>query len=158
VDGASSLRNSQISLSAGRRACKPAAKPAIPGVILLHYAFLWPGHTLYLTRSVTGLPTRGRRTATPWVPLQQSLRARSHSLVPGPWWGVGDVAVRPRPTNHQHQPPTRRDVRWRSSCFGVGPTTSYILLINSEALLSSGSKLVKPSICRGLLFCHPLFS
>jgi hypothetical protein len=30
VDGASSLRNSRISLSTGRRACKPAAKPAVP--------------------------------------------------------------------------------------------------------------------------------
>jgi hypothetical protein len=38
-------------LSAGRRACKPAAKPAIPGVILLRYALLWyPG--------MGGLPTR----------------------------------------------------------------------------------------------------
>jgi hypothetical protein len=45
VGGASSLRNSRISLSAGRRACKPAAKllskPVIPGVILVHCAFLW---------------------------------------------------------------------------------------------------------------------
>jgi hypothetical protein len=30
------VRNSRISLSAGRRACEPAAKPAIPGVILVH--------------------------------------------------------------------------------------------------------------------------
>jgi hypothetical protein len=45
VDGESSLRNSRISFSAGRRACKPAAKPAIPGVILVHYGFLWPGRT-----------------------------------------------------------------------------------------------------------------
>jgi hypothetical protein len=45
VHVASSLRNSRISLSAGRRACKPAARPAIPGVILLYYAFLWPGRT-----------------------------------------------------------------------------------------------------------------
>jgi hypothetical protein len=37
VDGASCLRNSRIPLSAGRRACKPAAKPAIPRVILVHY-------------------------------------------------------------------------------------------------------------------------
>jgi hypothetical protein len=34
------FRNSRISLSAGRRACKPAAKPAIPGVILVHYGFV----------------------------------------------------------------------------------------------------------------------
>ena len=37
--------NLQISLSAGRRACKPAAKPARPGVILLHVVVLWPGRT-----------------------------------------------------------------------------------------------------------------
>ena len=36
------FRNSRISLSAGRRACEPAAKPAIPGVILLHNGFVWP--------------------------------------------------------------------------------------------------------------------
>jgi hypothetical protein len=41
VDGTcSSLRNSRISLSAGRRACKPAAKPAILGAVLLHYGFV----------------------------------------------------------------------------------------------------------------------
>jgi hypothetical protein len=34
------FRNSRISLSAGRRACEPAAKPAISGVILLHYGFV----------------------------------------------------------------------------------------------------------------------
>jgi hypothetical protein len=38
-------RNSRISLSAGRRACKPAAKPTVPGVILVHYGFLWPERT-----------------------------------------------------------------------------------------------------------------
>jgi hypothetical protein len=36
---------SRISLSAGRRACKPAAKPAIPGVILVHNGFVWPERT-----------------------------------------------------------------------------------------------------------------
>jgi hypothetical protein len=36
VDGASPLRN-----SVRRRACKPAARPAIPGAILLHYASLF---------------------------------------------------------------------------------------------------------------------
>ena len=40
------FRNSRISLSAGRRACEPAAKPAIPGVILLHNGFVWPERTL----------------------------------------------------------------------------------------------------------------
>jgi hypothetical protein len=46
VDGASIVfRNSRISLSAGRRACEPAAKPAIPGVILLHNGFVWPERT-----------------------------------------------------------------------------------------------------------------
>ena len=39
------FRNSRISLSAGRRACEPAAKPAIPGVILLHNGFVWPERT-----------------------------------------------------------------------------------------------------------------
>jgi hypothetical protein len=39
------FRNSRISLSAGRRACEPAAKPAIPGVILLHSGFVWPERT-----------------------------------------------------------------------------------------------------------------
>jgi hypothetical protein len=39
------FRNSRISLSAGRRACEPAAKPAIPGVILVHYGLLWPERT-----------------------------------------------------------------------------------------------------------------
>ena len=39
------FRNSRISLSAGRRACEPAAKPAIPGVILVHNGFVWPGRT-----------------------------------------------------------------------------------------------------------------
>jgi hypothetical protein len=34
------FRNSRISLSAWRRACEPAAKPAISGVILLHYGFV----------------------------------------------------------------------------------------------------------------------
>jgi hypothetical protein len=42
------FRNSRISLSAGRRACEPAAKPAIPGVILLHNGFVWPERTLDL--------------------------------------------------------------------------------------------------------------
>jgi hypothetical protein len=39
------FRNSRVSLSAGRRACEPAAKPAIPGVILLHNGFVWPERT-----------------------------------------------------------------------------------------------------------------
>ena len=43
------FRNSRISLSAGRRACEPAAKPAIPGVILLHNGFVWPERTLAVT-------------------------------------------------------------------------------------------------------------
>ena len=34
------FRNSRISLSAGRRACEPAAKPAMPGVILVQYGFV----------------------------------------------------------------------------------------------------------------------
>jgi hypothetical protein len=37
------FRNSRISLSAGRRAYEPAAKPAIPGVVLLHYGFVCYG-------------------------------------------------------------------------------------------------------------------
>jgi hypothetical protein len=48
VDGASSLRNSRIALSAGRRACKPAAKPAMPGVILPRYGFVCYERTRYL--------------------------------------------------------------------------------------------------------------
>jgi hypothetical protein len=41
VDGRGIVfRNSRISLSAGRRACEPAAKPAIPGAILLRYGFV----------------------------------------------------------------------------------------------------------------------
>jgi hypothetical protein len=40
------FRNSRISLSAGPRACEPAAKPAIPGVILVHNGFVWPERTL----------------------------------------------------------------------------------------------------------------
>jgi hypothetical protein len=39
------FRNSRISLSAGRRACEPAAKPAILGAILLHNGFFWPERT-----------------------------------------------------------------------------------------------------------------
>jgi hypothetical protein len=39
------FRNSRISLSAVRRACEPAAKPAIPGVILVHNGFVWPERT-----------------------------------------------------------------------------------------------------------------
>jgi hypothetical protein len=48
VGGASyspDFRNPRISLSAGRRACEPAAKPAIPGVILLRNGFVWPERT-----------------------------------------------------------------------------------------------------------------
>jgi hypothetical protein len=39
------FQNSRISLNAGRRACEPAAKPAIPGVILVHNGFVWPERT-----------------------------------------------------------------------------------------------------------------
>jgi hypothetical protein len=39
------FRNSRNSLNAGRRACEPAAKPAIPGVILVHNGFVWPERT-----------------------------------------------------------------------------------------------------------------
>jgi hypothetical protein len=41
------FRTSRISLSAGRRACKakPAAKPAISGVLLVHNGFVWPERT-----------------------------------------------------------------------------------------------------------------
>jgi hypothetical protein len=44
------FRNSRISLSAGRRACEPAAKPAIPArrnfsPLQCIYGFLWPERT-----------------------------------------------------------------------------------------------------------------
>jgi hypothetical protein len=42
VDGASSSEIREFRLSAGRRACEPAAKPAIPGVILLRNGLVWP--------------------------------------------------------------------------------------------------------------------
>jgi hypothetical protein len=39
-----------------RRACKPAAKPAIPGAILLHYAFLWYERDPHTARASWGKP------------------------------------------------------------------------------------------------------
>ena len=64
------FRNSRISLSAGRRACEPAAKPAIPGVILLHNGFVWPERTL--VRLAEWVPPVGGalsgHTSTPVIP------------------------------------------------------------------------------------------
>jgi hypothetical protein len=58
-----SLRNSRISLSTGRHTCKPAAKPAIPGVILVHYGFLWPGR---VPRDTAIPPPRVPNAEIPW--------------------------------------------------------------------------------------------
>ena len=60
------FRNSRSSLSAGRRACEPAAKPAIPGVILLHNGFVWPERTLFYY--ALAVETRYPRVAVAVVP------------------------------------------------------------------------------------------
>jgi hypothetical protein len=66
-------------LSAGRRACEPAAKPAIPGVILVHNGLLFGlsglGYWLLCdSRSVTQLPpaSRDRRAVRSTAPPPRS--------------------------------------------------------------------------------------
>jgi hypothetical protein len=58
---------------AGRRACEPAAaKPAIPGVVLVHNGFVWPGRTVTTTRIY-------------WLDVLSEIRdPRSRDLSPNP--------------------------------------------------------------------------
>jgi hypothetical protein len=112
------FRNSRISLSAGRRACEPAAKPAIPGVILLHYGFLWPERT----------PTRtgGRQATNPSLLNTVSSGASSS----------GGRTLRSNPS-HVCCWPSRRD---RS-----GPRFPFLLLVLaplSVGLLCTFGRLV----------------
>jgi hypothetical protein len=82
------FRNSRNSLSAGRRACKPAAKPAMPGATLLRYGFvcyertpggsggrsLAPSSWAWEIQKPYKMPraTRGRRPAA--MPMQMPTR------------------------------------------------------------------------------------
>jgi hypothetical protein len=71
------FRNSRISLNAGRRACEPAAKPAIPGVILLHYGFVCYERTLPLPRAAAALDAGWTGCWRPKVPGQPQASSRA---------------------------------------------------------------------------------
>jgi hypothetical protein len=85
------FRNSRILLSAGRRACKFAAKPATPGVICSTMGlFAMSGLTSYTTHD----PRRASALATPRYQghLEPALDphqppASGSGLRPGPGWG-----------------------------------------------------------------------
>jgi hypothetical protein len=75
----SEIREFRLVLSAGRRACEPAAKPAIPGVILLHYGFVCYERTLCR-----------HQPPGDWSPGARSLTAAGRLPAPG-WSSTGDA-------------------------------------------------------------------
>jgi hypothetical protein len=103
-----------VNLSAGRRACEPAAKPAIPGVIYSTMCFF--GMSGICGLQATGLGPGPLRRSTRFWGWPAAQKAESGSgTSPQPAWGS---ALCPSQLIVGHRPPNFLGLR-RSTHFGL---------------------------------------